>query len=1050
MNSDLVRKWLLSTVDICFVTETHLKPEQKFEVPPFVTLNNPYTGESKKPRGGISCLIRSNCLQFITCVDKSTNDMICLTLIGGHNISSSYIPPADSIYYKDEMFTTVANQFLLEDNNEKIVIGGGDINCRIGNLFQKLKRNYVYRDNPDTETNSHGTFLADICNSLKCFPLNNLTYKNKVFDGKFTYYKGDKKSQNDIILGNNKALDNIEQFTIHELSYNPSDHFPVVVACKFFPGINDYMPGAAADLLTDAALPPLKPTMKINPVHVDWNRYSQLAAIEVDILKDDVSAVESAPSQGGLNKCINKLSDALYKTAKTCMGALTGDTCEEIDEIPFNTLLEQSDLAFSRFIFGDTGAEDYHAAKDVARMENKKHNFGKIRAKWACAMSSNDAKKICNAIDWKGDTDGSKRLQTDLPSSDDLAAHFLTKGDAHETIDTTVLPKNQYVETLDKPITLEELKASSKLLKEKSTSDGWCPQMINTIHPTLLPIVLVLFNIILSHAFFPVKWCLTVVAALFKNKGSPKFAKFYRPITLVQMLYKWFDFVLLCRFRKWFTPADEQTAYQEKRGCPDHIFLMRCLIQYAKSKRKKLFICTIDFDGAFDRVCRFTLLKKLALFGAGSTFILCIAAMYQRTESIIIQKDNHCVYQLLSGIKQGLPLSPYLFLFYINDVFDFFHALYTNHANTLLEKIHLIIHADDANILSSTRKLLTAKLRSMLTYCDLNKIRLQLSKCMFLVINGTIEDKKKIELNVGDISAAKEVLILGSHLVETGVLRDELKLHFDLRFKNCIKFFNYIRSNRCAPISIKLKVLRSCVTSAFLHNCEAFGHLLPTGLESLYFKMIKSALNVRPNTPNELVLIESGLLPLAALVRKRQLSFYRRFLESLQGSSARESVFKELGEDDNQTKYLKHYMDLDKTYVNPNDIYKEASLDLKRAVQMKADNPDKHYRFYIYKEFNPQLLPSPFLACANGADAITRFRLGSHNLPIETGRWSRVKREERLCRTCKVLGDERHLLFQCGDVERNPSHSFDGSLSNIWKNKDLFELFRKISSTEYL
>ena len=74
--------------------------------------------------------------------------------------------------------------------------------------------------------------------------------------------------------------------------------------------------------------------------------------------------------------------------------------------------------------------------------------------------------------------------------------------------------------------------------------------------------------------------------------------------------------------------------------------------------------------------------------------------MYQTTESIIIQKDNHCIYQLLSGIKQGLPLSPYLFLFYINDVFDFFHALYTNNSNTLLEKIHLLIHADDANILS--------------------------------------------------------------------------------------------------------------------------------------------------------------------------------------------------------------------------------------------------------------------------------------------------------------------------------------------------------------
>ena len=426
------------------------------------------------------------------------------------------------------------------------------------------------------------------------------------------------------------------------------------------------------------------------------------------------------------------------------------------------------------------------------------------------------------------------------------------------------------------------------------------------------------------------------------------------------MLYKWFDFVLLSRFKRWFTPADEQTAYQDKRGCPDHIFLMRCLMHYAKSKRKKLFICTIDFDGAFDRVCRSTLLKKLALFGAGSIFLLCIASMYQRTESIIIQKDNHCIYQLLSGIKQGLPLSPYLFLFYINDVFDYFHTLYSKPTNKL-EKIHLLIHADDANIMSSTRELLIAKLHTMLKYCDLNKIRLQLSKCMFIVINSSMEDKKKIELDVGRISATSEVLILGSHLVETGALKDELKLHFELRFKNCIKFFNFVRSNRYAPIAVKLKVLRACVTSTLLYNCEAFGHLLPTGLEPLYHKLIKSALNVRPNTPNELALIESGMLPLKALVMKRQIGFYRRFKESLQKNSAREAVFKVLCEDDNQTKYIKHYIQLDLTYPNPNDIFKEALTEVKRTIWEKAELPDKHYRYYIYHELNPQLLPSPFL-----------------------------------------------------------------------------------------
>ena len=94
----------------------------------------------------------------------------------------------------------------------------------------------------------------------------------------------------------------------------------------------------------------------------------------------------------------------------------------------------------------------------------------------------------------------------------------------------------------------------------------------------------------------------------------------------------------------------------------------------------------------------------------------------------------------------------------------------------------------------------------------------------------------------------------------SGLIQNDL-LDLDLRerFTNVI---NFIRSNRCAMISMKLKVLSSCVLSTLLYNCETFGNKLPKVIE----KLLK--LNVRKKNPNEIVLIESGFLPIQSLVKK--------------------------------------------------------------------------------------------------------------------------------------------------------------------------------------
>ena len=59
-----------------------------------------------------------------------------------------------------------------------------------------------------------------------------------------------------------------------------------------------------------------------------------------------------------------------------------------------------------------------------------------------------------------------------------------------------------------------------------------------------------------------------------------------------------------------------------------------------------------------------------------------------------------------------------------------------------------------------------------------------------------------------------------------------------------------------------------------------------------------------------------------------------------------------------------------------------------------------------------------------------RFKLGCHDLYIETGRWAGVPRAERICQRCHqgAFDDERHLVFECDFFEprrRLSAHLFD-------------------------
>ena len=134
-----------------------------------------------------------------------------------------------------------------------------------------------------------------------------------------------------------------------------------------------------------------------------------------------------------------------------------------------------------------------------------------------------------------------------------------------------------------------------------------------------------------------------------------------------------------------------------------------------------------------------------------------------------------------------------------------------------------------------------------------------------------------------------------------------------------------------------------------------------------------------------------------SLIYSRQLGFYKRFRSNLIDGSARSLVLSEL---------LSH-KNLNEQYTTMKEIIVKYKLDLHNEIRRLAVNCGK-YKFELYMKFNPTLTRLHFNNIKSSTQRFVRLRLRSHSFLIETGRWRRTRRENRLCDHC-ILGDEMHI-----------------------------------------
>ncbi|GJW93796.1 RNA-directed DNA polymerase, eukaryota, partial [Tanacetum coccineum] len=161
------------------------------------------------------------------------------------------------------------------------------------------------------------------------------------------------------------------------------------------------------------------------------------------------------------------------------------------------------------------------------------------------------------------------------------------------------------------------------------------------------------------------KGCNSSFISLIPKIQNANLVKDFRPISLIGSLYKIIAKVLANRLVGILSGIvnEVQSAFVADRQILDGPFILNEVIQWCKSNKKQALIFKVDFEKAYDSVRWDFLDDVLRKFGFGDKWCKWIQCCLRSSRgSIMVNGSPTEEFQFGKGLKQGDPLSPFLFI----------------------------------------------------------------------------------------------------------------------------------------------------------------------------------------------------------------------------------------------------------------------------------------------------------------------------------------------------------------------------------------------------